>query len=262
MERPTLSLDIESTTEVFGLPAELRPGLDPAISAITDVALAYDTKEGTTRKLLLTVADDAVAGWTGSETYLTSGRTDRYQPVAVDETSKALVCVDETQLLKLLPVVIREVVRNNHIDLLSTWNGGVFDLPFIAERAGRMLGDATLAGLLSLAADPSVYVKYAPIPGHAGGYRAAFDGDISHLDLQAPCKPYADKHGIKHSLKPVAIHAGLSPIVVDQEKMHLLSSAKRWAYALSDAEVTLDLTHKFWLELALNGHIDAVPAAA
>lgn len=258
MER-ALALDIESTTEVFGLPDDLRPGLDPAISAITDIGIEYETSEGDERQLLLTVADDAVAGWTGKETYLTSGRNGRYEPCAIDASSRALVCVDETQMLRLLPVVLREIIRNHRIDTLVTWNGGVFDLPFIADRSARMTGDATVGGLLALTPDPAVYVKYAPIPGHDGGYRALIDGNVRHLDLQEPFKAYAEEHGITHSLKPVGKHAGFDPVEVDREKMHELTMLDRWAYALSDASLTLGLARKFFYPLGLSTKIDPVP---
>ena len=259
MERK-LALDIETTTEVLGLDEDQRPGLDPAISAVTDIALAYETADERVRKLLLTVADDAIAGWNGQETYLTSGRDARYQPYPIDDTSKALVCVSEAQLLQLLPNVLREIVRNNRIDLVVTWNGGVFDFPFLADRARRMLGDASFGTLLELEADPAVYVKYAPVPGHDGGYRVQVDGNVRHLDLQAPFKPYAEQRGIRHSLKPVAIDAGYTPVEVDREAMHLLPTFERWAYALSDSEVTLGLADDFWTPLRLREHVDRSPA--
>lgn len=125
--------------------------------------------------------------------------------------------------------------------VLVTWNGAVFDLPFLADRA-RILGRAPgwFSGLV-LTPDPAFVPKYDPLPGHAGGYRALWHG-LKHIDLAYVVRDHAARHGIAWSLKPyVKAVLGLDPVEVDREAMHELSPAELDAYVASDAHVTLQL---------------------
>lgn len=61
--------------------------------------------------------------------------------------------------------------------ILATWNGAIFDLPYIADRA-RLLG---VAVDLVLCADHRRRASRALLPGHDGAYRARW-GEHRHLD--------------------------------------------------------------------------------
>ncbi|HOU94985.1 MAG TPA: 3'-5' exonuclease, partial [Polyangiaceae bacterium] len=61
--------------------------------------------------------------------------------------------------------------------VVATWNGSAFDLPFLADRA-RILG-VDLG--LKLCLDRRLTLQRAPLPGHAGAYRASWH-DHGHLD--------------------------------------------------------------------------------
>ena len=117
---------------------------------------------------------------------------------------------------------------------MVTWNGSVYDLPYLQERYRRH----GLSTSLRLRYDPSVEVKYEPLPGHPGGYRAAW-GEHSHVDISPLYRAEAQRRGVRHSLKPVyQALSGLAPLEVDRERMHLLSTAERHAYVNSDTVIT------------------------
>lgn len=120
--------------------------------------------------------------------------------------------------------------------LLLTWNGAVFDLPFIHDRA-KVRGLET--GLL-LEPNPGIVPKYDPTPGHEGGY-TAYWGKSTHVDVAYLVKADADARGMKWSLKPYARSIGLDPIEVDRERMHELTPEQLRDYVASDAVVTLEI---------------------
>jgi DNA polymerase elongation subunit (family B) len=125
--------------------------------------------------------------------------------------------------------------------LIATWNGAVFDLPFIADRAdavGVQLG-------LELSADRSIVPKYEFLPGHNSAYQGSWasSGSVphAHMDVAYALKENARALNIAWSLKPVARHYGLSPMEVDRTAVHLLSAEEQDAYVASDARVTAAL---------------------
>src|SRR5688572_24694445 len=62
--------------------------------------------------------------------------------------------------------------------VVVTWNGGAFDLPFLATRAERV----GIAIGLELAWDPRAYRPgRVPLPGHLGTYAASWYGH-EHVD--------------------------------------------------------------------------------
>lgn len=122
--------------------------------------------------------------------------------------------------------------------ILATWNGAVFDLPFIDARA-KSLG---LSIGLGLTPDSTIVPKYQPTPGYDGGYRATWAGH-HHLDLAYEVKEEAAALGIPWSLKPYAREIlGREPIQVDREQMHTLTAEELHEYVASDAIITRDLT--------------------
>lgn len=126
---------------------------------------------------------------------------------------------------------------------IVTWNGTFFDLPFIYDRAIKHGVYAYLG--MAVIARPDMQPKYDYLPGHSVGYDATWDasdgGEHTHLDIAPLFKEWAERHGVKHSLKPVAMALGVDMIEVDRERMHELSENDRQEYALSDVRGTLSL---------------------
>ena len=128
--------------------------------------------------------------------------------------------------------------------LLGTWNGAVFDFPFIDCRLNRLgFGDASWGPVLTF--QPGLKPKYEPTPGYEGGYAVNWvtssGGGHTHLDISWAYKRHAERAGIKHSLKPVAKSLGIDMVEVDRENIHLLTEAEERAYVASDARGTREL---------------------
>ena len=131
--------------------------------------------------------------------------------------------------------------------VIATWNGGAFDLPFIADRAARY--DLPLGLQLELnpvSATRSATARRAPLAGHQGAYRARWYDHV-HLDAY---RIYRGDVGpalrISCSLKSIARFVGLSPIEVDRTRIHDLSNEALHAYAASDARLARILTERRW----------------
>lgn len=121
-----------------------------------------------------------------------------------------------------------------------TWNGAVFDLPFVADRI-QLLGLDDLAGAFELTPDPAIVPKYDPLPGHDGGYHAVVAGR-EHVDVAYLVREDAMARGVSWSLKPYAkARLGVSPVEVDRTAVHTLTRAELAEYQTSDAVVTWDL---------------------
>jgi hypothetical protein len=116
--------------------------------------------------------------------------------------------------------------------VIVTWNGGAFDLPFIADRAaqrGVELG-------LEIRHDPRVTAR-DPLPGHPGSYRGSWYGH-RHLDGYRLYRADVGRTlGLSCGLKPMAKMAGLGPVEVDITELHLLSREEVAAYVASDARM-------------------------
>lgn len=126
--------------------------------------------------------------------------------------------------------------------IIATWNGGAFDLPFIADRAamwGLPLG-------LHIEVDPRIRHRHEPLPGHEHCYRAAWHGH-GHLDAY---RLYRDDVGpalrISCSLKSIARFVGLAPVEVDRTRIHDLEREALHAYASSDARLARVLAERRW----------------
>lgn len=81
---------------------------------------------------------------------------------------------DEVQLLEELDRLLARLEPG----ILATWNGAIFDLPYLADRAGAR---AVHLGL-RLAADPRRRFGGETLPGHRTSYRAAWHRH-RHLDV-------------------------------------------------------------------------------
>lgn len=144
--------------------------------------------------------------------------------------------------------------------IVVTWNGASFDAPFLHDRAGRYGLDPVR--LVPSASRPP---KYQPLPGHQGGYRVTFGDRLDHVDLSYLYRAWADRQGVRWSLKPVAEANGISMIETDASRVHDLADAARTAYCLSDAAGTLELARKLSvaeLENARDGILVPLPASA
>ncbi len=137
--------------------------------------------------------------------------------------------------------------------VIATWNGGAFDLPFLAERARR---NRVPLGL-HLWHDPSIVLRGDPLPGHEGAYRGAWYAH-QHLDAY---RLYRSDVGpllrISCSLKSIARFIGLATVEVDRSRIHDLSREALHAYAASDARLARILTERRWASAAR--HVDRLP---
>lgn len=137
--------------------------------------------------------------------------------------------------------------------VLVTWNGGAFDLPFLAaraEQAGIPLG-------LELAWDPRKYrAGRSPLPGHLGTYAAAWYGH-EHLDAYRAWRTLVDD-GVPCGLKAVARAEGLEPVeVADVASLHVVGHDELRRYVASDATLARLLAERRWRDV--RRHIDRLP---
>ena len=127
----------------------------------------------------------------------------------------------EAQLL----IDVDERIGQLEPGVLATWNGAAFDLPFLADRArlwGIQLG-------LQLRLDRAIRLQHAPLPGHAGAYRAAWHQHC-HVD---------------------AYH-------LYRDDAPDLSTEAQHAYASSDARLARVLTERRWA--SASRYVDRLPA--
>lgn len=127
--------------------------------------------------------------------------------------------------------------------LLVTWNGAVFDMPFIHDRALRYPSLRGRLSALKMTPNPEIVPKYDPTPGHEGGYTVTW-GRTPHLDMAYIAKADAEARGVKWSLKPYAQALGFEPIEVDRAKMHELTEQEERDYVASDAIVTREIAKR------------------
>lgn len=129
--------------------------------------------------------------------------------------------------------------------VLVTWNGGAFDLPFLAARAagaGIPLG-------LELAWDPAGYRPgRAPLPGHLGTYAAGWYGH-DHVDAYRAWRTFVAAD-VACGLKAVARAEGL-PVVelADVAALHAVPLAELRRYVASDASLARRLAERRWRDV-------------
>jgi len=147
---------------------------------------------------------------------------------------------DESQLLSRLDGYLAAAEPG----VLATWNGGGFDLPYLATRAARTGVEIGLR----LRLDATLDDHHEPLAGHAGAYRATWHRH-RHLDVYRLSRAEVDPTApTSCSLKAVARAAGLRPIEVDTSQVHRLRAIDLAAYVASDARCTLELTRQRWPE--------------
>jgi DNA polymerase elongation subunit (family B) len=138
--------------------------------------------------------------------------------------------------------------------IVVTWNGGAFDLPFLAARAAEVgvpLG-------LELAWDPAAYRPgRRPLPGHLGTYAAAWYGH-RHVDAYRAWRTLAEPDE-SCALKAVARSVGLDPVEVDDRaKIHVLGLEPLRRYVASDASLARRLAELRWRDV--RRFVDRLPA--
>ena len=169
-------------------------------------------------------------------------------------TSAAIFCddgavvfddLDEARLLRALNAWFADPATSS--GTIVTWNGANFDLPFLLTRAAHCGVELDLRAEVHETRKP----KYSTCPGHDGGYVASW-GPHDHVDLMYAYRAYADEHGLRCGLKPMARHFGHNPIEVSRTDMEALTVAERCAYNVSDVEVTYHLAARIditdWLD--------------
>jgi DNA polymerase elongation subunit (family B) len=180
----------------------------------------------------------------------TDTTVDGLDPVSSPVVTAALSTAEADEVFTgTEPAILRALddrLRTLAPGVVATWNGAVFDLPFLADRAaacGVALG-------LRLTPDPTVVTRHDPLPGHAGAYRARWYAH-GHLDAY---RVYRADVGpllrVSCSLKAIARVVGLVPVEVDRERIHDLPPALLAAYVASDARLARELTERRWPGIA------------
>lgn len=126
------------------------------------------------------------------------------------------------------------------LGVIATWNGSAFDLPFLADRA-RILG-VELG--LRLRLDRGLTLHRAPLPGHAGAYRASWY-DHGHLDTfriyGAPATAAQ-----RLSLRSIGRLVGIGAPSTARTRTHDLGNEALHACAPSDARLARVLAERRW----------------
>ena len=172
----------------------------------------------------------------------------RVVAVALSSSDGAFsIVLDDQDESALLTKLVEHISRLDKDDVLVTWNGAGFDLPFLEVRAEALGID------LPWTLWPSKRVpKYEPV-GVPGPLRVSF-GHVGHVDVAYMYKDLAEAAGVQWALKPVSLLCGLEPVQVDREKIHELSPDELASYVSSDARCTAYLA--FLQEDVLSAHLD------
>lgn len=134
--------------------------------------------------------------------------------------------------------------------VLATWNGGAFDLPFLADRA-RLIG---VSIGLRLCLDRALTLHRTPLPGHAGAYRGAWHGH-SHIDTY---RLYGPTSGNRPSFRSVGRLLGVGGASGRRERRADLTNEALHAHAPSDARLARVLAERRWPAAArMLDHVDA-----
>lgn len=140
----------------------------------------------------------------------------------------------EADLLRALDARLAELAPG----IIATWNGAAFDLPFLADRA-RIVG-VSLG--LRLCLDRRLSMQRAPLPGHAGAYRAAWHHH-GHVDA---FRIYGGEAAPAHrsSLRNLVRRLGLVGDATRPQLNRSLTNEALHAHAPSDARLARILAER------------------
>lgn len=119
---------------------------------------------------------------------------------------------------------------------IVTWNGSVFDFPFLWDRA-MALG---MPIDLFMSPEPGLTLPHGPPTGHAYAYRIRW-GEHAHIDAYLSLRDTAHAMGGSASLKPFAESHGIVCVVEDAARTHELTPSRLASYVASDATAALEL---------------------
>jgi hypothetical protein len=143
---------------------------------------------------------------------------------------------DEADLLRALDARLASLATG----VVATWNGSAFDLPFLADRA-RVLG---IDLGLKLRLDRGLTLHRAPLPGHAGAYRASWH-DHGHLDtFRIYGEPATAAQRL--SLRSIGRFVGIGSTQVHPSRTQDLGNEALHACAPSDARLARVLAERRW----------------
>jgi DNA polymerase elongation subunit (family B) len=161
----------------------------------------------------------------------------RVQAVALSGQNRDELFVgDEVDLLRALDERLATLPRG----VIATWNGAAFDLPFLADRA-RILG-VDLGLFLRL--DRNLTLQRAPLPGHAGAYRATWH-DHGHVDTYRLYGAHRAP-GAFTSLRTIGRLLGIGSGDCRPRRSHDLTNEALHACAPSDARLARVLAERRW----------------
>ncbi len=156
---------------------------------------------------------------------------------------QASIVLEDTNEKRLLNN-IQEWLCSQPKGLMCSWNGAIFDFPWLQAR--MKVNQVSCKFILEL--DPTIVPKYPPLPGFKGGYSVVVvDKDEiqhTHIDTAFSYQAWSEKNGIHWGLKPVAKANGIKIIEVDRTKMDKLTIPERMSYNLSDVVATWELTYR------------------
>lgn len=164
--------------------------------------------------------------------------------VALSSTAEGEVVLtgDEAGILRALDAHLAGAEPG----IVVTWNGGAFDLPFLAARAAE---HAVTLGL-ELVWDPAAAARpgRVPLPGRIGTYAAAWYAH-RHLDAYRAWRHLSDPD-TRCGLKSVARSEGFEPVEVDDRaQLHKLPVPQLRRYVASDAALARQLAELRWRDV-------------
>jgi len=156
-------------------------------------------------------------------------------------TGDVVLTGSETGILRALDSHLRKAEPG----VLVTWNGGAFDLPFLASRAAT----AGVALGLDMAWDPTGYrAGRRPRPGHIGTYAACWYRH-RHLDAYRAWRRLSEPE-TACGLKEVARGMGLEAVELDDpSQVHSVAVGQLRRYVASDASLARRLAELRWREV-------------
>jgi hypothetical protein len=128
--------------------------------------------------------------------------------------------------------------------ILLGWNSTFFDLPFMKVRQVGRSGskDFSFSSYPNWMTPKYGFPEWADYVAPLGGqWHFAQVGRADHYDIAPLFKRFAERNGIKHSLKPVCEFLGIEMVTVDASQMERLTRTERIEYNLSDCNGIIEL---------------------